>query len=291
MARKKKYLEGPKLRGIQATRLKYGLVLEQLINAIRNDIKREVLPLYKEINNGRAHDGLFSGILIAINGLIKKYSEPQEQIEATKDYAIQNNDYVFKTYDRFKRENHLRINWNPSAATRKKLDEAISHNIDLIKTIPKRYLESVKKEFSKATAKGWDMQRINKVLIERHGISRRHAFNIAVDQQNKVINDVSNQINKDAGLYWVKWIHRSGVRSPRHSHVEADGKIFDVRKGCWIDNEWIMPGEKINCHCYSVPVIPTEAERRSLVSDVMPILRPYQPKYLICEELNFNKAA
>lgn len=272
MPRKIKYFDGPKVRGVQSDLLKYGKVLEQLLHAIRRDIKREVLPLYQEINNGRAHDGLFSGILIAINDLIKKYSEPEEVIKATTTFGVVNNDYVFRTYDRFKHQNHLKIEWKPTPSTRKKLDEAISRNVDLIKTIPKRYLESVKKEFSKATAKGWDMQRINQVLTERYDISRRHAFNIAVDQQNKVINDVSNQINIDAGLFLVKWVHRAGVRSPRHSHLEADGKIFDIRKGCKIEGELIMPGEKINCHCFSVPVIPTDAQRRSpsIINDAFP---------------------
>lgn len=276
-----KYFDGPKVRGVQSDLLKYGKVLERLLHAIRRDIKREVLPLYQEINNGRAHDGLFSGILIAINDLIKKYSEPEQVIQATTSFGKENNDYVFRTYDRFKHQNRLKIEWNPSEATRKKLDEAISHNIDLIKTIPKRYLESVKKEFSKATAKGWDMQRINQVLTERYDISRRHAFNIAVDQQNKVINDVSNQINQDAGLFLVKWVHRAGVRSPRHSHLEADGKIFDIRKGCKIEGEWIMPGEKINCHCFSVPIIPTDMQKRAFVSDA----RPYKTQFIFCERL------
>lgn len=285
MDRRKKYLEGPKLIGVQSQRLEYGKVLARLLSEINKDIKSEVLPLYAEINNGRVHDGLFSGILIAINRLIEKYSNPIDVINETEKYSRQANDYVFKVYKHFERQNHLSIDWNPSTATRKKLDQAISHNIDLIKTIPKRYLESVKKEFSKATAKGWDMQRINKVLTERHGISRRHAFNIAIDQQNKVINDVSKQVNEDVGLFWVKWIHRSGVRSPRHSHLMADGTIFDLRKGCLIDGEWIQPGELINCHCFSIPVIPTEMQRRSVASDAS----IYKPKILICEDL--NKAA
>ncbi|CAI3933566.1 hypothetical protein [Commensalibacter communis] len=268
MARRKKYIEGPKLIGVQSQRLAYGKILARLLNEINKDIKTEVLPLYAQINNGRVHDGLFSGILIAINRLIEKYSNPIDVINETEKYSQKTYDYVFQTYNHFKRKNDLSIDWNPSEATRKRLDQSISDNVDLIKTIPKRYLENVKKEFSKATAKGWDMQRINKVLTERHGISRRHAFNIAIDQQNKVINDVSKQVNEDAGLFWVKWIHRSGVRSPRHSHLMADGTIFDLREGCLIDGEKIQPGEMINCHCFSVPVIPTEVQRRSIALDL-----------------------
>ncbi|WP_338329804.1 phage minor head protein [Commensalibacter sp. Nvir] len=268
------------MRGNLSLLLAYGQVLERFITAIQHDIEKEVLPIYQQIHRGCVQDGLFSNILVVLRDLIEKYAHPEKITEATKNFAEQNSDYVFKTYEQFKKRNSLRIDWQPSVKTRERLDEAISQNVDLIKTIPKKYLEDVKKEFSKATAKGWDMQQIHTALTERHGVTQRRAFNMAVDQQNKVINAVSNQVNKDAGIVWVKWIHRAGVKKPRHSHVMADGTIFDVRKGCFIDEEWIMPGQKINCHCFSVAVIPIEAQRRSaaLVSDA----HPFKAKPFFC---------
>ncbi|HHN9167526.1 TPA: phage head morphogenesis protein, partial [Escherichia coli] len=45
-------------------------------------------------------------------------------------------------------------------------------------------------------------------------------------------------------------------KQPRPSHVKADGKEFDLDKGLYLDGEWVLPGEAINCRCTWSPVIP-----------------------------------
>ncbi|ELR7719768.1 phage head morphogenesis protein, partial [Salmonella enterica] len=40
------------------------------------------------------------------------------------------------------------------------------------------------------------------------------------------------------------------------SHVKANGKRFDLRKGMFLDGKWVLPGEEINCKCGWEAVIP-----------------------------------
>lgn len=38
--------------------------------------------------------------------------------------------------------------------------------------------------------------------------------------------------------------------------VDADGRKFEIAKGCLIDGKRILPGEEINCRCVSKSVLP-----------------------------------
>ncbi|ELR7719775.1 phage head morphogenesis protein, partial [Salmonella enterica] len=40
------------------------------------------------------------------------------------------------------------------------------------------------------------------------------------------------------------------------SHVKANGKRFDLRKGMFLDGKWVLPGEENNCKCGWEAVIP-----------------------------------
>ena len=66
------------------------------------------------------------------------------------------------------------------------------------------------------------------------------------------------------GVKYARWVYTYRSETPRESHVEADGRLFDISKGCLIDGEYILPGEKINCKCSFRPVIEESGDEEDI---------------------------
>ena len=50
--------------------------------------------------------------------------------------------------------------------------------------------------------------------------------------------------------------------------MEADGRLFDISKGCLIDGEYIFPGELINCACSFAPVIEEPGDEEEIKKEI-----------------------
>jgi uncharacterized protein with gpF-like domain len=105
-------------------------------------------------------------------------------------------------------------------------------------------------------SRGRDLQEITTELQSRYGITQRRAVLIARDQSNK-LNAVTTQARRqELGITEAIWQHSHGGKEPRKSHVAADGRKFEIAKGCLIDGKLILPGEEINCRCVSKSALP-----------------------------------
>lgn len=136
------------------------------------------------------------------------------------------------------------------------LKAAVQENVALIRSIPLEYLRRVEFDINDSIVKGRDMtELVDKLQHKDYGISRRRAITIAYDQVNKITETVDTQRKLELGLFKARWRHSSIPQEPRISHVHADGKEFDIRKGCYIDGEYIQPKEKINCNCYKETIL------------------------------------
>lgn len=131
----------------------------------------------------------------------------------------------------------------------------IHENVNLIKSIPEKYFTEVEGMVMRSVRSGRDLKYLTDALEHRYGITRRRAILIARDQNNKATGQMNRTRQIGLGIRQGIWRHASGVKDPRHSHQEAEGKVFDLEKGMYIDGEWLFPNEKINCHCYYTPVI------------------------------------
>lgn len=130
------------------------------------------------------------------------------------------------------------------------LDAAVAENVALIKSIPSEYLEGVQREVMQAVQDGWPLDRLSAGLQDRYGITKRRADMIARDQCAKVTETMKQKLALAAGFTEATWFHSSGSRYPRKSHQAANGKRYNLAQGCWIDDEYIMPGQKVNCRCF-----------------------------------------
>lgn len=131
--------------------------------------------------------------------------------------------------------------------------------VSLIKSIPEQYLTQVDVLVQESVSRGRDIAWLRDELQQRYGVTRRRAIVIARDQNNKATQAIAIQRNLSVGIAEGIWVHHSGgSKTYRHSHVKAgnDQLRFNLSKGAFIDGEWIMPAELINCKCTFRPVVP-----------------------------------
>lgn len=131
------------------------------------------------------------------------------------------------------------------------LEGAIAQNVGLIKSIGTEYLERVQQQVWEGVTNGYDLGQISKNLVDAYGISDRRAAFIARDQGAKAHAVIERERRKEAGITQAVWLHSHAGKTPRPSHVRASGKVFDIEKGLYLDGEWVLPAQKINCRCGS----------------------------------------
>lgn len=143
-----------------------------------------------------------------------------------------------------------------SKAEKMLLNALTKENVTLIKSIPTEYFKRVEYDIMSTVTEGKDMQDLSNKLSKGYGITRRRAIMIAYDQTNKITEKFDRAEKLELGLYQAEWKHSHASQVPRQSHLKADGKIYDIREGCYIDGEYIHPAEKINCNCFSRTILP-----------------------------------
>jgi uncharacterized protein with gpF-like domain len=152
-------------------------------------------------------------------------------------------------------------------------------NVSLIKSIPQRYFTDIETEVMRSAAVGRDLAALTdylgpKVNLARIGLGRkpgesnkslsarteRRAALIARDQNNKATATRIRVRQHELGITEAIWVHSGGGREPRPDHVAwgAARKRYKISEGMWSEKEqqYIFPGELINCRCVSRSVIP-----------------------------------
>ncbi|MGD3056672.1 phage minor head protein [Escherichia coli] len=136
------------------------------------------------------------------------------------------------------------------------MQAVVNENVNLIKSIPEHYHTQVETIVMQSVSRGRDLGYLTDELVKRYGITRRRAETIARDQNNKATAVIQSERQKKLGITKGIWRRSHAGKQPRPSHVKADGKEFDLDKGLYLDGEWVLPGEAINCRCTWSPVIP-----------------------------------
>lgn len=148
------------------------------------------------------------------------------------------------------------VEFRMTEAMNNALQATITENVNLIRTIPERYLSNVETLVSQSVARGRDLGSLTKAIQEQYGVTKRRAALIARDQNNKATSVMQAARQKSIGITEGIWHHSHAGKVPRQSHLKADGEKFDLNKGLFLDGKWVMPGEEINCRCTWSPVIP-----------------------------------
>ncbi len=136
------------------------------------------------------------------------------------------------------------------------LQSVIGENVNLIKSIPEQYLTQVETMVMQSAGRGRDLGYLADELQKRYGITKRRAATIARDQNNKATATMQSARQQALGITEGIWHHSHAGKTQRVSHVKADGKRFELSKGMYLDGEWQLPGEAINCRCTWSAIIP-----------------------------------
>lgn len=132
----------------------------------------------------------------------------------------------------------------------------IAENVNLIKSIPEKYFNSIQSIITEAVVNDKDETWIASKLQEEYSITRRRAKMIARDQITKINSAFVLARQKELGIKEAIWRHTNRSKVPRPKHVAASGEKYDINKGMLIEGEYIYPGQKINCMCVSEWILP-----------------------------------
>lgn len=129
------------------------------------------------------------------------------------------------------------------------VESGIAENVALIKSIPKQYHEQVQGAVMRNVAVGGNAQKLVAELSQISDKSSRRIKLIANDQIAKATALLDQQNAVELGFTKAIWKKSIAGKTHRKTHAEANNKEFDIKKGCLIEDEYIMPRWKINCKC------------------------------------------
>lgn len=150
------------------------------------------------------------------------------------------------------------VNWTMTRAQRDVVNAVVHENVALIKSIPQQYLGKVEGIVMRSVATGRDLGQLSKDLQEQLGVTKRRAAFISRDQNAKATAALTRARQLEIGIEEAVWVHSSGGKKPRRTHVAMNGKTYDIKKGMWDADEkaYVLPGQLIQCRCISKALIP-----------------------------------
>lgn len=147
------------------------------------------------------------------------------------------------------------VQFRMTPAVRDAFEASLAENVSLIKSIPAQYLQQVEGVVMRSYSSGRDLATMVADLKALYPAAAHRAELIARDQSNKANAIVNRARQLELGITRAKWMHSHAGKNPRPDHVAADGKEYDIERGCLISGEYIFPGQEINCRCTSRPII------------------------------------
>lgn len=127
---------------------------------------------------------------------------------------------------------------------------AAEQNASLIKSIGEESINRASNAIAGSIQRGGSRAELFEDLAKGYGITKRRAALIAIDQGNKITEQLAIHKMQSAGIKQGVWIHSHGDKVPRKTHLRFDGKVFDLDKGLYDSQvgRYVKPGELINCY-------------------------------------------
>lgn len=141
------------------------------------------------------------------------------------------------------------------------LKATIAENVQLIKTIPEKYLSDVQGAVMRSITTGRGLADLVPFLKKHKNITIKRARLIAHDQTRKAFTNINRVRMERMGIKKFEWLHSAGGQHPRPLHQRMSGKIYSFDDPPVIDErtgEKGYPGQLINCRCVMIPVVTFE---------------------------------
>ena len=244
--------------------VQYFKQLNQLTEAMRKDVREQLMPLVKALESQYAADGYADQLTQMVAILSLKYGNiasvhAKPTAEKMVGSVSSKNQKAFNAS--IKKEVGVDLSTILSDEGLSDFLEAqVNKNVSLIKSIPGEYFKSIETTVMNGVANGMRWEEIAK---EIGGIKDISSVNGKLQNRIKLIarNETSNinaSINKrrqeQLGVDKFKWITAKDERV-RDSHAKIDGNIYDWDNLPTVDGVKTSPGQPINCRCVAIPVI------------------------------------
>lgn len=138
------------------------------------------------------------------------------------------------------------------------LPRMVADTTSLISNITTSELTNIRAAFMDAYEGRGTYSQIVEALGRSSSFTAQRAQRVAIDQTLKLNQQIQQANCKGLGITRGVWIHVPGKYTSRESHIEMNGKEFDLSKGLY-DKEVgrnVMPGELYWCRCQFRSILP-----------------------------------
>jgi uncharacterized protein with gpF-like domain len=148
------------------------------------------------------------------------------------------------------------LNVRPNISDRVK-SAVYFENKGLVSSIPEKYFDGIQTILMMAILYGWTKGDLTKAIKKRYIITERRVRVITSDQTHKTNEIFKRSICEELGVKKARWVYTWRSEKPRENHVEMDGAVYDMDKGCYdyYSDDYIQPAQLYNCKCSFRPII------------------------------------
>ena len=176
-------------------------------------------------------------------------------------FAERSTDDFDRRFAKILKDAGFTVRFKPTKRQRLGYQAVVAENVNLIRSIPQRFLTDVQNSVWDSVMKGSDMAGLARSIKRNYEVSWRRAALISRDQTHKARAIFEETRRSELGITEAEWIHSGAGKEPRREHVRwgAQKKRYNIKKGMYskVDKEWVWPGTAINCRCISRSVFPT----------------------------------
>jgi SPP1 gp7 family putative phage head morphogenesis protein len=174
------------------------------------------------------------------------------------EFANKSRAYTDRALKQAFSEAGLTVKFQPTKGMLEGYAAVVSENVQLIKSIPQKYLTDVQSVVWTNVMKGGDLKAMAEGIEHTYGVTKRRAAFIARDQNNKAKAVFERERDAELGVTEFIWVHSHAGKEPRPTHVRANGKKYSLAKGMYDSDEgkYVFPGELINCRCTQRAILP-----------------------------------
>lgn len=148
---------------------------------------------------------------------------------------------------------------SPNAASA--MPSIIKENVELITHIGENDITRISEVLAKGLQEGMDYNALRQELNATNGFDGARADRVALDQINKINQQVQIMNAQSLGCTHARWKHVPGQYTSRKTHIAMDGKEFNLSEGLYDESVQrnVIPGQLPFCRCVSRIIIPKEA--------------------------------
>jgi uncharacterized protein with gpF-like domain len=138
-------------------------------------------------------------------------------------------------------------------------------NISLLDGVDQKHFEAIYDAALRSISEGRDLHLLYKALLQMSidGLTKRRAEDIARQLNNAATAFMNNEHQVAVGSKQAKWLYSGApceidLRAPTGqdtAHRAANGKVFDVSTGMFLNGKWIWPGVEPGCKCVAKSVV------------------------------------